>query len=118
MIISLSGGLTAWSEATCIGRTDQPEPDLGFRVASEQPVRGDNFVRVALKSARLDIDGNEFTIILCAEMGLYPTLIDVVAPPSKLFLAVPRIRGGTHGAILHYQRDGIASVTPGDNPAP
>src|SRR5947199_9039042 len=102
--ISLRGGPAAWAEAAGIGSADQPEPDLGLRVAGEQPMRGGNLVGVGLEGTRLDIDGNELAGILCAETRSYLALIDLVAPPGELFLAVPRIGGGAHGIILRHQR--------------
>jgi hypothetical protein len=84
-------------------RADQPEPDLGLRVTGEQPMRGGDFVHVTLESACFDVYGDELAVILSAEPGPHFALIDVVAPPGKLFFTVPRIRGSAHDMILHHQ---------------
>ena len=114
----LSGGPAAWAEATGMGRTDQPEPDLGLGVASEQPMRSGNLVCIGLESACLDIDGDKFAGVLCAEMRLYLALIDLVAPPGELFLAIPRIRGCAHGTILRQRAPNVTRAHAADDRGP
>jgi hypothetical protein len=93
-IILLSGGPVAWAEATSIGSPDQPESDLGLRVASEQAVRGGNLVGIYLESARLDIDGDKLTVILGAEKRLYLALIELIAAPGRPARGSPGARAG------------------------
>jgi hypothetical protein len=63
-------GRRAWAEAAGIGSADQPEPDLGLRVAGEQPMRGGNLVCIGLEGAYIDVDGDKLAGILCAEIRL------------------------------------------------
>ncbi len=108
----------AGAETAGVEGTDQAEPDLSVRAAGEQPVRGGDLVRIDFGSTRLDVNGNEFADILGGEPRLDLALVDLVAAPGELFLAVPGLRRNSHETILHQGLESSSPWCPPEKEAP
>src|SRR5438128_2435822 len=74
-----------------VAGSNSAQPDLRVREAGQQPIRRCQLVRIRLVGAGLDVDGHELTLVTCFDPGANVTLVNRVATPGELLLAVTRL---------------------------
>ncbi len=72
----------------CIPRAHTPQPHLRIRLASEQAIRGRDFIRVDFIRARFDVDDDELALVLFGHERRYVALVDLIAPSRELLFAI------------------------------
>src|SRR5437879_10937711 len=84
-----------------VARAHPHHPNLRLGKASAQPVACLQLIRVDYVHPAVDVDGGKFALVVNREVGTDFVLINGVAAPGKLFLAVTALgRGHVPSPIL------------------
>jgi hypothetical protein len=99
------------TETTRVSRANPPEPHLRVGASGEQAVRGGDLVPIYLVSAGLYVDDDELALVVRPELGVDIALVDIVAAPGKLLLAVAGPNRG-HDLLLSLLAESVSGDAP------